>query len=204
MRHSIRLDLILVLAGAILHESKAWALVHPALTPRGWPGAPQLGWCRPTVGTAKAAPPHRSPALLAGADPQMEASLELVGRVLTRADLGRACEIDAACYGGAGLWSKESYAADISAHSADVVGLFSSTTLVGFGCLSVVLDEGSVTNVAVSPRPVSTQGVPQHLPGSYWVGCLVAALDATQGQNGSSFSHLPYKCYLEEVASVGD
>ena len=39
----------------------------------------------------------------------------------------------------------------------------------------------------------------------------VAALEATQGQNNSFFSQLPYKCYLEEVAcyleevaSVGD
>jgi len=30
------------------------------------------------------------------------------------------------------------------------------------------------------------------------------ALEATQGQNDSFFSRLPYKCYLEEVASVGD
>ena len=29
-------------------------------------------------------------------------------------------------------------------------------------------------------------------------------LEATQGQNDSFFSQLPYKCYLEEVASVGD
>jgi len=31
-----------------------------------------------------------------------------------------------------------------------------------------------------------------------------AALEATQGQMDSFFSQLPYKCYLEEVASVGD
>jgi len=31
-----------------------------------------------------------------------------------------------------------------------------------------------------------------------------AALEATQGQNDSFFFQLPYKCYLEEVASVGD
>jgi len=30
------------------------------------------------------------------------------------------------------------------------------------------------------------------------------ALEATQGQHDSFFSQLPYKCYLEEVASVGD
>ena len=30
-----------------------------------------------------------------------------------------------------------------------------------------------------------------------------AALEATQGQNCSFLSQLPYKCYLEEVASVG-
>ena len=35
--------------------------------------------------------------------------------------------------------------------------------------------------------------------------CLsLSALEATQGQNHSFFSQLPYKCYLEEVASVGD
>jgi len=33
---------------------------------------------------------------------------------------------------------------------------------------------------------------------------LLAALEATQGQNDSFFSQIPYKCYLEEVASVGD
>ena len=32
----------------------------------------------------------------------------------------------------------------------------------------------------------------------------LAAREATQGQNDSFFSQLPYKCYLEEVASVGD
>ena len=31
-----------------------------------------------------------------------------------------------------------------------------------------------------------------------------STLEATQGQNHSLFSQLPYKCYLEEVASVGD
>ena len=30
------------------------------------------------------------------------------------------------------------------------------------------------------------------------------ALEATQRQNDSCFSQLPYKCYLEEVAFVGD
>jgi len=30
------------------------------------------------------------------------------------------------------------------------------------------------------------------------------ALEATQGQMDGFFSQLPYKCYLEEVASVGD
>ena len=30
------------------------------------------------------------------------------------------------------------------------------------------------------------------------------ALEATQGQIDSFFSQLPYKCHLEEVASVGD
>ena len=32
--------------------------------------------------------------------------------------------------------------------------------------------------------------------------CL--GLEATHGQMDSFFSQLPYKCYLEEVASVGD
>jgi hypothetical protein len=32
----------------------------------------------------------------------------------------------------------------------------------------------------------------------------LAALEATQGQLDVSFSQLPYKCNLEEVASVGD
>jgi len=31
-----------------------------------------------------------------------------------------------------------------------------------------------------------------------------STLEATQGQNDSFVSQLPYKCYLEEVASVGD
>jgi len=33
---------------------------------------------------------------------------------------------------------------------------------------------------------------------------LQAALEATQGQMYGFFSQLPYKCYLEKVASVGD
>ena len=32
----------------------------------------------------------------------------------------------------------------------------------------------------------------------------VPALEATQGQMDGFFSQLPYKCYLEEVASVGN
>jgi len=41
---------------------------------------------------------------------------------------------------------------------------------------------------------------------SGWTGPTVreAALEATQGQMDGFFSQLPYKCYLEEVASVGD
>ena len=31
-----------------------------------------------------------------------------------------------------------------------------------------------------------------------------AALEATQGQMDSSFSQLPSKCHLEQMASVGD
>jgi len=31
-----------------------------------------------------------------------------------------------------------------------------------------------------------------------------AALEATQGHMHGFFSQLPYKCHLEEVASVGD
>jgi hypothetical protein len=31
-----------------------------------------------------------------------------------------------------------------------------------------------------------------------------STLEATQGEIDGSFSQLPYKCYLEEVASVGD
>jgi len=31
-----------------------------------------------------------------------------------------------------------------------------------------------------------------------------SALEATQGQIDGFFSQLPYKCHLEEVASVGD
>ena len=33
---------------------------------------------------------------------------------------------------------------------------------------------------------------------------LGTVLEATQGQMGGFFSQLPYKCHLEEVASVGD
>ena len=35
-------------------------------------------------------------------------------------------------------------------------------------------------------------------------GVWVSALEATQGQMDGFFSRLPYKCHLEEVASVGD
>ena len=33
---------------------------------------------------------------------------------------------------------------------------------------------------------------------------FVSTLEATQGQIDGFFSQLPYKCYLEEFASVGD
>jgi hypothetical protein len=33
---------------------------------------------------------------------------------------------------------------------------------------------------------------------------VAAALEATQGQIDGCLSQLPYKCHLEEVASVGD
>ena len=35
-------------------------------------------------------------------------------------------------------------------------------------------------------------------------GSLASALEATQGQMDGFFSQLPYKCHLNEVASVGD
>jgi len=35
-------------------------------------------------------------------------------------------------------------------------------------------------------------------------GGRIAALEATQGQMDGFFSQIPSKCYLEEVASVGD
>ena len=46
-------------------------------------------------------------------------------------------------------------------------------------------------SVKVAPRP-----------GTDWAER--PALEATQGQNESLFSQLLYKCYFEEVASVGD
>jgi len=39
------------------------------------------------------------------------------------------------------------------------------------------------------------------LPHSGWPS---AALEATQGQMDGFFSQLPYKCHLEEVATLGD
>jgi len=36
------------------------------------------------------------------------------------------------------------------------------------------------------------------------LGLNRSALEATQGQMDGFFSQLPYKCHLEEVASVGD
>jgi len=41
----------------------------------------------------------------------------------------------------------------------------------------------------------------EHSPPSH---LIETALEATQGQIDSFFSQLPYKSYLEEVASVGD
>ena len=42
--------------------------------------------------------------------------------------------------------------------------------------------------------------------GVWWRPCNSCdpALEATQGQMDGFFSQLPYKCHLEEVASVGD
>jgi len=50
-------------------------------------------------------------------------------------------------------------------------------------------------------RAISSPKPERHEPGCEGRG---TALEATQGQNDSFFSQLPYKCYLEEVASVGD
>jgi len=41
-------------------------------------------------------------------------------------------------------------------------------------------------------------------PSCWKISTAQATLEATQGQIDSFFSQLPYKCYLEEVASVGD
>ena len=41
-------------------------------------------------------------------------------------------------------------------------------------------------------------------PGEQRCGNQFSALKATQGQMGGFFSQLLYKCYLEEVESVGD
>jgi len=91
----------------------------------------------------------------------------MLARDLSLQDLQRVCEIDEACYGGKGLWSKGSYEADILSASADTVGLFlcgsegvEDAQLVGFGCMSVVLDEASVTNVAVRRRPRTAKACP--------------------------------------------
>ena len=57
-------------------------------------------------------------------------------------------------------------------------------------------------------------GVPNHLAVANREACQSiperayptrpSALEATQGQMDGFFSQLPYKCHLEEVASVGD
>ena len=44
----------------------------------------------------------------------------------------------------------------------------------------------------------------RHRMATHAVAVALSALEATQGQNNRFFSQLSYKCYLEEVASVGD
>ena len=49
-----------------------------------------------------------------------------------------------------------------------------------------------------------TRGRCGFLWNSFAVPCSYATLKTTQGQIDGFFSQLPYKCYLPEVASVGD
>ena len=87
-----------------------------------------------------------------------------------------------------GAWSSR-------ARSAPVMNLFGSVTKG----ISSAMRGGA--GVEYTPRSAAfVAGAPS------WETLKneVTALEATQRQNDSFFSQLPYKCYLEEVASVGD
>ena len=82
--------------------------------------------------------------------------VQRVSRPLSDADLDAACEIDRLCFGEKGFWKRSMYQGDIGSASTLLIGVFQphkngQDTLMGLGCLSHVLDEGSVTIVAVAP-----------------------------------------------------
>jgi len=71
------------------------------------------------------------------------------------------------------------------------------------------LTAGAVTDMRFHPVgafPVSyvLQVCPANVNRHNSFVAAFATLEATQGQMDGFFSQLPYKCYLEEVASVGD
>ena len=60
-------------------------------------------------------------------------------------------------------------------------------------------ETGSHHTVDLADRPIKIRAHPISLH-----SISLPTLEATQGQIDSFFGQLPYKCYLEEVASVGD
>jgi hypothetical protein len=65
-------------------------------------------------------------------------------------DMDSVILLDRESYGGEGLWSRKAYEQEMSSERSRVLVLTCGGGIVGVGCLSHVLDEGSIENIAVS------------------------------------------------------
>lgn len=86
-------------------------------------------------------------------------------------DIPRVVLLDQQCYGPMGLWTADMYAEEVNGERSEIVvletrGATVGSEIVGVCALSHVLDEGSITNVAVSPYS-RRQGGSSVLPRAY-------------------------------------
>jgi ribosomal-protein-alanine N-acetyltransferase len=70
-------------------------------------------------------------------------------RPMTEADLDAVLAIEQACFPRA--WSREHFLAELASHHSVVVVAEQEGRLIGYLCLSIVLDEAEVLDVAVLP-----------------------------------------------------
>jgi hypothetical protein len=82
----------------------------------------------------------------------LEPLAKLECRSMRKEDMESVVLLDRECYGGGGLWTQKMYEQEMMSERSRVLVLLLGARIVGVGCISYVLDEGSIENIAVSPR----------------------------------------------------